>query len=50
MSVNYISKTDKQIHRKRDQICGYEKWGLEGGGIRWRQSRGKTFGYKINKY
>ena len=50
MSVNYISKTDKQIHRKRDQICGYEKWGLEGGGIMWRQSKGKTFGYKINKY
>ena len=34
--VNYTSKTDKskqtkQIHRKRDQICGYQRQVLGGG-------------------
>ena len=31
LQVNYTSKTNKQTHRKRDQICGYQRWG--GGGI-----------------
>ena len=36
LQVNYTSKTNKQAniqtHRKRDQICGYQRQGVGGGG------------------
>ena len=25
LQVNYISKTNKQAHRKRDEICSYQR-------------------------
>ena len=27
LQVNYTSKTNKQTHRERDQIYGYQRWG-----------------------
>ena len=33
LQVNYTSKTNKQTHRKRDQICGYPRQGVGGRGI-----------------
>ena len=33
LQVNYISKNKKQTHRKRDQICYYQRQGVERGGI-----------------
>lgn len=49
MLVNYIS-TNKQIHRKRDHICGYEKWGWKKEWISGGNQKVQLFGYKINKY
>ena len=31
LKVNETSKN--KLNRKRDQTCGYQKWGLEEGGI-----------------
>ena len=40
----------KQIHRKRDQICGYQRQGVEGGELDESSQKEQTFSYKINKY
>ena len=56
IQVNYTSKTNKHIHRKRDQICGYREVGsglvegigeeeLDEGGQKVQTSR-----YKIRKF
>ena len=28
LQISYTSKTNKQTHRKRDEICGYQRWGM----------------------
>ena len=30
---NYSSKTNKETHKKGDEICGYERWVVWGGEI-----------------
>ena len=40
----------KKKEKKRDWICGYQKWVVEGGGTGWKQSKVlQTESYKINK-
>ena len=39
-----------QIHRNREQIGGYQKWRVAGGGNTQRWSEVQTFSYKINKF
>ena len=36
--------------RQKDQICGYQRQGVKGGGIEVRWSKGINFSHKINKH
>ena len=51
---NYTSKTNKQTynqtHRKRYQICGYQRQGLGEGELDEGGQNVQTASYKINKY
>ena len=35
--------TKKQSYGKRDQICGYQRWGMGNGVIGWKWSKGTHF-------
>ena len=50
LQVNQTSKTNKQTHRKKDQICGYQKWGWWEGELDECSQKVQTSSYKINKY
>ena len=45
--VNYGLKANKQMYRKIDQICGYQRWG-SGGKQNWMKTGHMTCS-KINK-
>ena len=49
LQVIYISKTNK-TQRKRDQICGYQRWGMGKGELDESRQKVQTSSYKINKY
>ena len=41
----YLKSKKRQSHRKRDQICSYQK--LRSGGIGWSDQKVQTFSFKI---
>ena len=44
------SKTNKQSHRKRGQICGYQSWGWGEGELDEGGQKVETSSKKINEY
>ena len=48
--VGQLCFKNKQTHRKRDQICGYQKQGVGEGKLDEGGPKVQTSSYKINKY
>ena len=49
-TVGQIQFKNKQTYRKRDQICGYQRQGVQRGTLDEGIQRVQTSSYKINKY
>ena len=50
-SVVFQNKqTNKQFHRKRDQICGYQRLGVREGELEEGSQKVPTSSYETNKY
>ena len=48
--ISLICEILKRKHRKRDQICGYQRWRWEEGELEEGSQKVETTSYKINKY
>ena len=45
-----LKKKKKPTHRKRDQICGYQRWRVGDGKLDEDSQKGQSSSSKINKY
>ena len=45
-----VTLTNKQTHRKRDQICGYQRLGSEEGELDEGSQKIQSSSYMINQY